>query len=99
MSKEYAAFLLDPEVALFLESAAQEMMPKMEASAIALILFDGTIDAAICVQLGAAILMNKPIILIVVDKKEELPAALLRVASEVVYGSMKEPGTKEQLKE
>jgi hypothetical protein len=91
--------VIDPEVREFLRSAAADMMPKMEGSAIALIIFNGTIDALISVQLGAAILMDKPIVLIVVDKKEQLPAALLRVATEVVYGSMKDPGTKDRLKE
>jgi hypothetical protein len=86
----------DPEFKAWLASVEREMLPKMKDSAVSLAIFSGTIDAKICVEIGAAILLDKPIILLVPNDKL-LPAALARAATKIVRGDLTDPDTQRRL--
>lgn len=74
----------DPEVQAFLERAEREMAPRMEQSAMSLsIVPPGHGDAKFWVELGAAIMMEKPIILLALAGRP-LPQRLQAVADEII---------------
>src|SRR4051794_31604602 len=76
----------DPGAQEWLRHVLDEMVPKLEDSAICLSLAPGgksVGDAKYWVELGATIMMDKPLIVLVADDRE-LPEHLVRVADEVV---------------
>lgn len=76
-------FFDDPDVKAYLDDAEKEMLPMMEKSALTLCIFPGKVDIKLCVEIGAAILFDKPIIVVVTGDKP-VPANLKRVASAIV---------------
>lgn len=83
------------DVKEWLEHATTEMMPKMKESALSVAIWTGQPDAKLAVEIGAAILYEKPLILLVTDG--HVPRALERVATAIVRGDPKEPETRERL--
>ncbi len=80
-SDDWAA---DPEAAEFLRHAEQEMAPKLAGSAFNISLVPSDYgDAKFWVELGASIMMDKPIIAVVTEGRE-VPAKLIRVCDEIV---------------
>jgi hypothetical protein len=79
----------EPEVAEWFDHVLREMVPMLEQSAVALSLVpagDGEYthgDAKLWVELGASIMMDKPLLVVAFDDRE-LPAKLVEVADEVV---------------
>ena len=57
------------QVRAWLEDATKDMMPKMKSSAFVMSLYprDGLPDPKFCMELGAALMMDKPILMIVSD--------------------------------
>ena len=49
----------DPDIQGWLNSVTEDMIPKMKDSALSLAIFNGTIDAKLAVEIGAAILLDK----------------------------------------
>lgn len=82
----------------FFQQAKDEMFPKMEASAFALAILD-TPTPKLCMELGAAVLFDKPLILIVTDPEMKIPANLKRVASAIVVGHPSDPAIQKQLQD
>lgn len=80
----------DPELKKWLESAGRDMLPKMKNSAISIAIFGDTVDPKLCLEIGAAILYDKPIVLLVIEN-ENVPPALERVAAAIVRGSINDP--------
>jgi hypothetical protein len=84
----------------FLERARHEMFPKMKSSAMVLsILPDGVkVDAKLALELGAALLFDKPII-IIVAKNEKVSPRLRMVADEYIEyeGGIDNPATQAKL--
>jgi hypothetical protein len=80
----------------YLRHAEEEMLPKMKQSALSLLLHQKDPDAKLCLELGAAILYNKPIIVMVTDGSP-VPANLARLASAVVQGDINDASTKARL--
>jgi hypothetical protein len=83
LNKGIDDLLNTPEAKEFLFHAEMEMFPKLEASAMSMVVCDGRHDAAMAVQLGAMLLMDKPLIVVVV-KGAKVPAKLRMIADEVV---------------
>ena len=81
----------------FFQSARDEMFPKMRGAAFSIVLA-GDPDPKLCMELGAAILFDKPIIAMV-PAGRKLPANLARVASAVVQGDIRDDVTKQRLQE
>jgi hypothetical protein len=88
-----------PEAKKWLADVERDMLPKMEDSAISITIFSGTIDAKLCVEVGAAILYDKPIVLLALPG-QKIPAALGRAASAIVRGDpMRNPEVGKRLTE
>jgi hypothetical protein len=86
-------FFDDPDVKAYLDHAEKEMLPKMKDSALTISLFHGEVDIKQCLEIGAAILLDKPIIL-VASKDKPIPANLKRVASAIIEcDDTKDPST------
>ena len=66
----------------YLERARREMFPKMKGSALCLTIL-GDPDPKLALELGAAILFNKPIVLCV-PKGREVPLSLRTIAHKIV---------------
>ena len=79
----------DDALGEYLEHARVEMFPKLKNSAMSLTIV-GNPDPKLCLELGAAILFDKPIIALVFDGRA-VPANLARVATEIVQTSMGDP--------
>ena len=81
----------------FFKHAKQDLFPKMKGSAASITILHGDPDPKICLELGAAILFDKPLIILVPDRETKIPANLSRVANAVVYGSPNDPETKDRV--
>jgi hypothetical protein len=73
----------DPEMKAFLKRGEAEMFPKVQESAVCMMLYTDKIDAKIALELGAIILLDKPLVLIA-EKNTPIPARLLRIADAVI---------------
>jgi hypothetical protein len=82
-SMDTADLLNTKEAKDFLSYAETEMFPKLEASLMSMVVCDGRHDAAMAVQLGAMLLMDKPLIVVVV-KGAKVSAKLRMIADELV---------------
>jgi hypothetical protein len=74
------------------------MFPKMGGAAFSLAIL-GKPDSKLCMELGAAILFDKPLILMVPDREMAIPANLKRVASAIIVGDPSEPAIRKQLQD
>ena len=88
----------DPNLQTYLARAESEMLPMMENSAIAITLVTGKLDAKICLEIGAAVLLDKPIIAVICEGAK-VPANLKRVASVIIEGNMTDAATRVKLQQ
>lgn len=72
-----------PEMKEFLKHAEDEMFPSMQGSSMCISICDSSADAKLAIELGACLLFDKPLIL-VVSKTMPIPARLLRLADAVI---------------
>lgn len=96
MSDKTNSFWDDPDIQGWLHSVESDLLPKMENSAICLAVSDGRVHADMAVQIGAAILLDKPIVLVALNG-EPISQALQRAATAIVRGSVTDQATKERL--
>jgi hypothetical protein len=89
----------EEEVKAFYDSAARDLFPKMKSSVLAVMpIFDEEPDPRLCMQIGAAILFDKPI-LVVAPRNKPIPLALRTIANEIVeIESMNDPAAKDLIK-
>jgi len=80
----------------YLEHAKSEMFPKLKSSAISVTLLNDNPDPKLCLELGAAILFDKPLI-IVVSRGERVSSNLRRVATVILEGNPNDPAFQLQL--
>lgn len=76
----------DPEAQKWLRQVLDDMAPKLESSAVCVSLVPGgksVGDAKYWVELGASIMMDKPLLVVVSDDRP-LPERLIRVADAIV---------------
>jgi hypothetical protein len=83
MEEEFSDYLDTVEIKDWLERARRDMFPKLAGSAMSLMIFSSEPDAKLCLELGAAILFDKPIILLS-TKQRPIPEKLRRLAHTVV---------------
>ena len=81
----------------FFDRAAKELFPMMKNAAMSITLV-GEPDPKLCMELGAAIMYDKPIIA-VVPVGRRIPANLKRVASAIVQGDVSDPKVRQQLQD
>jgi hypothetical protein len=89
----------DPKMKAYLRHAKEEMFPKLKGSALSITILKGDPDPKLCLELGAAILFDKPLIILVVDPEMPVPANLKRCASAIVYGNPSDDATQKRLEE
>jgi hypothetical protein len=83
----------------FFKHAREEMFPKMKSSAMSVTIVppdDADPDPKLCIELGAAILFDKPIILLVPSGRT-VSANLRRIASAIVQGDLNDPTVQKRL--
>jgi hypothetical protein len=84
----------------FFRSARVELFPKMKGSvALSITILSANVDPKICMELGAAILFDKPLVIIVPDPETVIPANLKRVASAIVIGNPSDPAIQQQVQD
>lgn len=95
--QDFESYLNSVEVRDFFEEMRRKVVPKIAESAIFLTMYEGDLDLPFALQLGVAILMSKPI-LVLGMKGAAIPLKLLEIADKVVeIDSMQAPGAKEKL--
>ena len=87
----------DDQLKAYLSHAESGLFQKIKASAVGLTIA-GNPDPKICLELGAMILLDKPII-VCVPEGRTVSANLKRVASAIVYGNPADEKTGRQLNE
>jgi hypothetical protein len=80
---EFENLLEKSEVKDFLRRAEREMFPKMKDSAFCLAMMNSEPDAKMALEIGAAILFGKPIVVLAIGGRE-VPATLRRIAARIV---------------
>lgn len=80
-----------------LESAQRDMFPKMEQSLFVLVIACEAPDAKIALEIGAAVLLDKPL-LIVVPKGRTISPGLRRIARSIVEVDCESPEAREQIR-
>jgi len=88
----------DPQAKRYLDHVRLNVLPRIEESALFLALMpDGEPDLKMATELGLAILLGKPLI-VVATRGEVIPDSLERLASAVVRGAIDDPDTLFELK-
>lgn len=90
----------EDEVAEFLRrlenSARQDLMPKMQASAFCLMILKGNPEISLALQIGIALLYDKPLIILALDGVWISPR-LRQIADAIVEGKSFDAGMRAQL--
>src|SRR5215467_4087819 len=80
----------DEMLDVMLKQFEVEIIPQIEQAHASTVLFSGTIDAKLCLEVGAIALLNKPLLLIVL-KGSNPPLNLMMLATKIIQvESMKE---------
>lgn len=82
----------------FREEARRKLYPKLKESAIFLTIATDDPDPKFCLELGAAIMFDKPIIS-VIRKGIRVPDHLRRVSDRIVYGDMEDKDFADKLQQ
>jgi hypothetical protein len=88
----------NPDAKKWLADVEQDMLPKLEGSAFMMAVFDGKVTAEFAVQIGAAIMLDKPIVLLALEGASISPK-LEQVADAIVRGDPKLDPVKKRLTE
>jgi hypothetical protein len=94
---EFQQWLKDPEFQQWLKKQGHNL-EMLRKSALSITICDGSASPELCLQLGAAIMYGKPIILVVLDGVQ-LPPRLENLADAVVRGSMEDSTVQDRLRE
>lgn len=87
----------NPQVRRWLKRAEREMLPKLRESALSLMLFhEGHVDMKIAVELGSAILLDKPIV-VITGPNDKIPPVLLAIARKVIRANVNTSEGKEAI--
>ena len=88
-----------PAAQALFKNADAELLPKLrESSAVVSLITACEPDTKIALELGACLLLGKPLVLVVAEEVE-LPEGLARAADRIVRGDITTPETKERLSE
>jgi len=88
----------DPQLQTYIAHAEREMIPQMEKSAFVVSLVSSSVDAKVCLEIGAAVMLDKPIIAVIVQGAT-VPANLKRVASVIIEGDIKDEATLDKIQQ
>jgi hypothetical protein len=84
----------------FAEHVRRELVPNMRSSqvVVSIIPSNDKFDVKLALELGAALLLDKPIVL-VMPEGQQAPPRLARVADKIVYGSFKTEAGRQKILE
>jgi hypothetical protein len=82
----------------FMKDFQENVIPMMEASVAILIILSDSVDSKICLEVGAAVLLNKPII-VVTTSSSLVPKHLATIAYKIVVGDTRTEEVQKQLSE
>jgi len=68
------------------DGARTDLIPKMKASVMCLSILDGTVDVKIGLEIGLALLLDKPLVIVAVGKGVKVSRRLRQIADLVVEG-------------
>jgi len=85
------------ELEAYFRHAKNTLFPKVKSAAVSITILNSTPDPKLCMELGANILFDKPIILWVPDREMWIPENLRRVATAIVFGSTSDPDTQQRI--
>ena len=88
----------DPRARQWFARAQHQLLPKIDSSAFVISVNPDEPDAKIAVELGFAILLDKPIV-IYAPPGREVSAHLRRVADYIVEGDLHDPETQRKMNE
>lgn len=88
----------DPRARQWFARAQHQLLPKIESSTFVMSVIPEQPDAKIAVELGFAILLDKPIVLYCPPGRS-YPDHLRRVADHIVVGDIDDPETKRRMNE
>jgi glycosyltransferase A (GT-A) superfamily protein (DUF2064 family) len=81
--RSFEDLLNQAEVKDWLYRAERDMFPKMQASVLSMVIATGKPDAKLALEIGAAVLFDKPMV-VVVQRGVVLPETLRRIARAIV---------------
>jgi hypothetical protein len=82
----------------FMREFHDNVMPQISESVLTLTIFSGAVDPKICLELGAAILYDKPII-VFATPDALIPLRLRNIASAIVVGEPSDPTVVQRLQD
>lgn len=85
-----------PEFEKFASEVRRNLLPKIKSSYLVLATFTGTVDVKFAIEIGAAILLDKPIIACVTPGTP-IPEKLARVVDRFVEMDITDPTCQERL--
>jgi hypothetical protein len=68
------------------DGAHSDQIPKMRASFMCLSVLDGTVDVKLALEIGLALLLDKPLVIVAVGKQVKLSRRLRQIADAVIEG-------------
>ena len=88
----------DPDTKAWMARTVRDLTPKIRGSAMVMSLVpdDNNPDIKFCVELGMAIMMDKPLVC-VVQPGTKVPEHLIRVADEIIECNMKNEADRDKL--
>ena len=87
----------DEEMKKLLDHFEKDVLPKIDASVMSIIITPKSkVDVKLCLELGASILLEKPLIIISVPGAQ-VPSKLRQLASAVIEGDIDDIGFQDRL--
>lgn len=73
-----------------LQAWSRETVSMLAASAVSLAVYSGQVDGKLALELGASVLLDKPIIMVVASGSK-VPEKVVRVADRIIEADMDDP--------
>lgn len=89
-SQRYDDLWDDPRAKQFAKNVREDLLPKMADSALCAVIVTGGSDVKLMVEIGASIMLDKPIVL-AVSPGVEIPPKLRLVADEIIVLDQDDP--------
>jgi len=70
------------------DGAHADQIPKMRASFMCLSILDGTVDVKLALEIGLALLLDKPLVVVAIGKNLKISRRLRQIAEVVVEGEV-----------
>jgi hypothetical protein len=89
----------DPQARAYLRRAKRELEPKIQNSSVVMGLWTGNVDPKMAIEMGYAILLGKPIV-ILKKSGEDVPPTLARIADSIVeFDELSDPTLQQRIHE